>query len=1062
MSIGRILLVAAASVTLAATRARAGTAIVVNFGPHPSAEAAGHAEAKVNWHDADTTDDVVCTQCFAALELQHYLRKMTGRAADFAIADDAAAPVGNLILVGGPGSNAVTKQMARQLGISAAELAKLGAEGCRIKNATIGGRQVAVVAGGGRIGTLYAAYDLLYRLGCRWFAPGEANEDAPGLKLDTLPTLDVAETPKFFTRGFHAWENRADTDFLLWMARNRCNYWCVQQDNHPLLRKLGIMLVCGGHNIMPWYLHPGHTYPYDHPTFKGDEKKPKDPYALSTLYKGDANKDGKLSYVEAHPEWYPMVKGKRVPGFRAEFGVNYCTSNKDATDELMKNAVQDLIDGKFRGADIVRFWSLDGGRWCECPACKAQGIPTDRTLLWVHRFAQEVKKAQAARKINRPIIVRFLAYHDVLQPPTRPLPPDFDYSMCSATYFPIVRCYVHNFDDPACSRNARYVKNLYGWAVDPTRHYKGEICIGEYYNVSGYKCLPICFMHTMAHDIPHYYKIGARHFHYMHCTTGNWGNKALTNYQMARQLWDPATDCEALWADYFAGRYGPAAAPMRRFYETLETMLCNVSELKYGLARRLGRGSGNLFPTSHLKYEKTAFESNDGPDLVELLDYAKQCRAIIGQVHKSTLPPRVAARVAEDERLFAYGERTLQYYDACARSYFAVRKNKKDEARKALAEAKAVADLLRKDTTSTKLSSSHGNAANAFAATYATGALGVLQDIIGPAVPAKVKAFDPKKGELVLIGRDFSGGGAMKYGYHLNAYPGRRRVSDDGNFVYGKGSRPYDRMTAWFQMPAVPKGPLFFRLVGLSCPKHDDPKTAGRVFVNGRQVFADDVPLPTTKLGAFEIKVPPGVFQKGLNRLEIRNVEPGGHVGTRPWFGIDRIEMRTKPMAKEPLSKALQTPADLALTYRSEVDGAEQPYRLYLPSAYDGTKRLPLFIALHGTGGDQNKYFDHAAYGNGIYKQEAEKRGIVVVCPHGRGTTEYRGIGENDVLTVACEHHHLMRGDTMFLAGRFEKIPHKPLELTDLTAVWRGIRKCGGKLEGKLDGRVKDATAKSP
>ncbi len=102
-------------------------------------------------------------------------------------------------------------------------------------------------------------------------------------------------------------------------------------------------------------------------------------------------------------------------------------------------------------------------------------------------------------------------------------------------------------------------------------------------------------------------------------------------------------------------------------------------------------------------------------------------------------------------------------------------------------------------------------------------------------------------------------------------------------------------------------------------------------------------------------------------------------------------------------SQEVTAPADLALTYRSEVDNTEQPYRLYLPSAYDGRRRLPLFIAMHGTGGDQNKYFDHAAYGQGIYKREAEKRGIIVVCPHGRGTTEYRGIGENDVLTVIEE-----------------------------------------------------------
>ncbi|NQT16802.1 MAG: 5'-nucleotidase C-terminal domain-containing protein [Planctomycetes bacterium] len=100
---------------------------------------------------------------------------------------------------------------------------------------------------------------------------------------------------------------------------------------------------------------------------------------------------------------------------------------------------------------------------------------------------------------------------------------------------------------------------------------------------------------------------------------------------------------------------------------------------------------------------------------------------------------------------------------------------------------------------------------------------------------------------------------------------------------------------------------------------------------------------------------------------------------------------------------AITGPRDLALSYQSPIDDTDQPYRLYLPSAYDGKTRLPLFIALHGTGGDQNKYFDHPTYGDGIYKKEAEERGIALVCPHGRGTTEYRGIGENDVLVVAEE-----------------------------------------------------------
>ncbi len=100
-------------------------------------------------------------------------------------------------------------------------------------------------------------------------------------------------------------------------------------------------------------------------------------------------------------------------------------------------------------------------------------------------------------------------------------------------------------------------------------------------------------------------------------------------------------------------------------------------------------------------------------------------------------------------------------------------------------------------------------------------------------------------------------------------------------------------------------------------------------------------------------------------------------------------------------------PADLALTFASPVDGSPQPYRFYLPSAYDGTREVPLLVALHGTGGDQNKYFDHPDYGSGLYKREAERHGMAVLCPLGNDAldrpAEYRGTGELHVLAALEE-----------------------------------------------------------
>jgi len=239
-------------------------------------------------------------------------------------------------------------------------------------------------------------------------------------------------------------------------------------------------------------------------------------------------------------------------------------------------------------------------------------------------------------------------------------------------------------------------------------------------------------MHTMANDIPKYYdKGGTRHFHYMHCTNGNWGNRALTNYQMARQIWDPDTDCEALWQDYFARRYGSVGGTMRRFYESLEQMLANARELKYGLARRLDRGAEDLFPKSHLQYRREPGVKCDGPTLVEIVGHAETCRKLIDEALAAEIPDPVRARIAEDGRMFTYGERTVTYYDACAQAFQLGRAGGKEEARRHYDEAKRIAELLRKDVTSATLHVSAAIASpNALAASGAAGALEHLEKLL--------------------------------------------------------------------------------------------------------------------------------------------------------------------------------------------------------------------------------------------------------------------------------------------------------------------------------------------
>jgi predicted esterase len=100
------------------------------------------------------------------------------------------------------------------------------------------------------------------------------------------------------------------------------------------------------------------------------------------------------------------------------------------------------------------------------------------------------------------------------------------------------------------------------------------------------------------------------------------------------------------------------------------------------------------------------------------------------------------------------------------------------------------------------------------------------------------------------------------------------------------------------------------------------------------------------------------------------------------------------------LALAAHAGQDLRLSYQSLIDQTQQPYRLYVPAIYESRKPLPLVIAMHGTGGDENTLFDDAIYQQGPIKQAAEKHGVIAASPLGRGVTEYRGIGEHDVLSV--------------------------------------------------------------
>jgi predicted esterase len=110
---------------------------------------------------------------------------------------------------------------------------------------------------------------------------------------------------------------------------------------------------------------------------------------------------------------------------------------------------------------------------------------------------------------------------------------------------------------------------------------------------------------------------------------------------------------------------------------------------------------------------------------------------------------------------------------------------------------------------------------------------------------------------------------------------------------------------------------------------------------------------------------------------------------------------------------------DLRLTYRSAADSTEQPYRLYVPSTYDGRREMPLVVALHETRGNENTFFEDARYLKRPIAQAAEKYGMLVVCPWAREPREYRGTAEYEVFETLAQVQKQYRvdRDRIYLTG---------------------------------------------
>lgn len=97
----------------------------------------------------------------------------------------------------------------------------------------------------------------------------------------------------------------------------------------------------------------------------------------------------------------------------------------------------------------------------------------------------------------------------------------------------------------------------------------------------------------------------------------------------------------------------------------------------------------------------------------------------------------------------------------------------------------------------------------------------------------------------------------------------------------------------------------------------------------------------------------------------------------------DQQVAESRKLAEDLLSAPnpqVRAKGDQHRTYNFPAANKVMPFRLYVPTTWDGQSELPLIMILHGAGSDENRYMD---MNNKQVERLAEQHGYVVVSPLG-------------------------------------------------------------------------------
>ena len=389
--------------------------------------------------------------------------------------------------------------------------------------------------------TLYAVYEYLSSLGCRWLIPGRAGEIIP--KLERLPAFDLDEVHKpANSRRDMADFNDIEPYVIPWLVRNRVNSAAAQSQMDfswgPLIKHYWDQR--GGAVLTRYH---GHSYA---------QLVPK-------------------ALFDTHPDWFALIDGKRSTTgddayWNTQFATQFCTSNPDAVQHVI-----DTVDRFFTANPEYEAFGLtpiDGGPWCECEACRAQDRPPGGHAGRVIALANAVASAIETKHPGKEILV--LAYADrYLEPPEGlTIHANVRVQVCLWPSF------LQPITGPQTEEGAYYFEQFKGWAA--RKCLLGTWLYALYSAQTPYDLS----IRAMALNARTYRDMGADYVLHECGGDRSWQRIPMATWCWMRLAWDPDSDWRALIGDFCKSFYGVAGEAVRDVFLLIEDRLEQTGALR--------------------------------------------------------------------------------------------------------------------------------------------------------------------------------------------------------------------------------------------------------------------------------------------------------------------------------------------------------------------------------------------------------------------------------------------------------------------------------------------------